>query len=929
MKTLKLLQTTLQKLRYACLNRKTCYSSLISPCDVTCTQSRRYVRGFSRCLSSLSSLPPQSTSTKTSQFSSANTSKSPSSTSSTTTQIPDQARVVICGGGVVGLSVAYHLSQRGWTDVVVLEQGRLGCGTSWHAAGLVGQMRSRKVQSDICTYSRNLYKHFEDQGHSVGWKQCGSLQLARSKDRLIYFQRAEARAKQNGPEAHIITAKEVKDKCPEIRHEDLEGALWVPGDGVVNPTDLLMVFAKLAKEKGVKMFEGIQVYQIPTENLKVSNVVTSHGTIKCEYFVNCSGMWSREVGKRTIPRVRVPVHACEHFYIVTKPFGNIDPMMPVVRDYDGQVYIREWSGGVLAGGFEPQAKPVFHNGVPENFEYQLLPEDWDHFQVLLEPILHRFPGIGDAQVRQLLNGPECFTPDGTYIIGETPEVDNYFVAAGMNSSGIAGSGGVGKEVADWIVDGTTSKNLWSVDVSRFVDLHNNRRFLRDRVKEAVGHLYSISYPTEEYGSSRKLRTSPLHTRLEVAGAVFGETNAYETPMWFVPNADDEFVEQRMSQGTFSKPDWFNIVKDEYWACKERVCIIDMSSFSKIEVKSANQEAANFLQYLCSNDVDLDVGSVVNTGMQNEFGGYENDCSVARLSDNYYFLISPTTQQTKSLAWLLRHLPKDGSIQVRDVTSMYSAITLIGPHAQELLAEVTEASTTKSDFKFMTCKVVDVGYASGIRAMRLTHVGEDGFILYIPAEYALHVYDTLMRAGVDYGIRNVGFNCMKELRVEKFFASWGVDLTPITTPFECGREFRVKFNKGDFIGKEALLQQREEGVKQKLVHFLLEDHNIDTDLWPWGGEPIYRNGEYVGETTSSGYGFTLEQMLCLGYVSKFDNNCQPSVMKNLNDFILDKNAKYEIDISGHRFAAKVGIYTPKSALAISEPSFIPVPHRTRT
>lgn len=857
----------------------------------------------------------------------------PSSEPAVPINLPSQARVVVCGGGVIGTSVAYHLALRGWNDVVLLEQGRLGCGTTWHSVGLVTVGKDDPEMIKLLQYSRKLYEEFEkEEDGGIGFKKVGSLEVAQTKDRMIALRRKLAMLGTAGEEAYLLLPKDVKDKCPYIKYTDLQGALWMPGDGVVTAPDLVSMFAKKAKQLGVKIVEGVSVNKVSTKDDTVDTVETSHGNIKCEYFVNCAGQWSRELGKRTIPKVRVPVHSCEHYYIVTQPIEGMDRNLPVIRDPDGHCYFREWNGGVMAGGFEPPShggKPVFHKGIPPKFEFQLLPEDWDQFNVLLEGILNRMPLLNDAQIRQLTNGPESFTPDQNWILGQSAEVYNYFVAAGLHSRGVQGAGGVGKYVSEIIVDGYGSlANLWSCDIQRFVPHHSNKKFLRDRVKETIG-LYHLKYANSQFSSGRNLRTSPIHTELKAYGAHFGETNAYERAMWFEPDSEeavDEYIDARaMSKGTFGKPGWFNAVKLEYQACKERVCLVDMSSFTKIEIKSKGTEALEFLQYMCSNDIDQGIGTIIHTGMLNKQGGYENDCSIVPLRDNTFFLIAPTSQQTRCMFWLQKHLPKDGSVQVRDVTSMYSGLNLIGPHAQQLLSDVTETSTTKNDFKPMTCQIIDVGYASSIITMRLTHCGEDGFVMYIPSEYALHVYEMLMKAGKDYGIRNAGYLTLRHLRIEKLFAYWGTDMDTWTTPYETGRDFRVSLDRKDFIGKEVMLRQKENGISKKLCQFLFEDFDLDSEVWPTGKEPIYRNGKLVGLTTSSGYGFTLGTFVCLGYINHLDENGKPEITRRIHDYIKEPSAKYEIDIAGTRYPVQVGIYTPKRAYKASDiPTYIPVP-----
>ncbi|XP_055891264.1 pyruvate dehydrogenase phosphatase regulatory subunit, mitochondrial-like [Biomphalaria glabrata] len=842
--------------------------------------------------------------------------------------VPSHCKVVICGGGIVGSSVAYHLAERGWTDVVIVEQGSLTCGTTWHAAGLIGRVRTSPTEMKILDYSRKLYESIQKTGHDVGWKQTGSIALARTKDRLVEFKRKHAVAKTIGLETHIITPAEAKERCPLLFTDDIVGAMWIPHDGVVDSKSLSLTLAKLAHVKGVMIVEGVGVTKVTTKKGSVREVETTAGTIHCDYFVNCAGQWARALGKKTFPKtVKAPLHSCEHYYMVTKPQVGIDSMMPVIRDYDGQVYLREYNRGILAGGFDLAAKPCFHKGIPDRFEFQQLQADWDHFHSLLDNITHRMPILNEAEVDRLFNGPESFTPDSKCIMGKSPKLKNYFLAAGMNSSGIVAAGGVGKNIADWIVDGDTKLNLWPFDVRRFVRLHNNKKFLKDRIPEAVANHYQLKYPREEYKTGRKLRCSPLHTRLEVAGAVFGETMAYERAMYFAQPSDSCIGMESGNQWSWAKPCWFENVQEEYWACKERVCIMDMSSFAKFDVKSQGDEATKYLNYLCSNKIDNDLGTIVHTGMHNIHGGFENDCTVARLEPNHYFIICPATQQTRCIAWLNYHLPPDGSVQVTDVTSMFSGINIIGPHAQQLLADVSEFPTTKTAFRPMTSNVIDVGHASSIRAMRLTHTGEDGFILYIPAEYALHVYDTLMTAGKDYGIRNAGYYALRHLRIENFFAFWGLDLDDKTSPLECGRGFRTKLDEhDDFIGKSALLRERQNGVKRRFTQFLLDDYDVHRDYWPWGGEPIYRDGQYVGLTTTCGYGFTLEKMVCLGFVGDIDNNGEYVTQRNINEWVMNKNAKYEIDIAGVRFPARPGIYTPKITVQTLDPIFVPAPDR---
>lgn len=824
----------------------------------------------------------------------------------TATSAPPHATVVVCGGGIVGVAIAHRLAESGINDVVLLEQGSLSCGSTWHAAGLVGNMKSNLLTTRMAGEAIALYNQLEQDGHGLGVKQCGSVNVARTQDRMTYFQRLKDFSETIGTRIDLITPEEIQEKCPLLSIEGAVGGAWLPNDIACSPTDVCNTLAKLAKSKGVTILERCKLNEVLVEEGKVSGVNTSHGHIQCQYFVNCGGQWSRQVGKLSKPNVRIPLHPVEHFYVVTKPM-NVDRMMPVIRDYDRHVYFREWSGGILSGGFEKKAKPVFHEKIPDKFEFQLLHEDWDQFQFLLEYILESMPSMQDAEIRQLLNGTESFTPDSKPIVGQSPEIGNYFVAAGMSSQGITYAPGVANLIAQWITQGFTDKDTWALDIQRFVSIHNNRKFLRDRVKETVCHAAMIDYPDHDHfvQSCRKLRTSPLYTRMK--GAVYGQLLAFERQFYF-PKSDHQFGledELHPPKLTFHKPEWFDSVKSEYWACREGVCLIDMSSYTKIELKSAGREVVDFLQYICANDVDQPLGTIVHTGILNHRGGYENDCSVVRMAENCYFMFAPTSQQTRAYAWLSAHLTPDHSVLLSDVTSMYTSLNVIGPKAEGLLSELTETNMSKQEFHTMTCKEINLGNASGIKAMRLTHTGEDGFMLYIPSEYALHVYDTLLEKGQDYGIQNAGFYALRALRIEKFFSYWGLDISPFTTPFEVGREFRVKFDK-DFIGKEALLKHKEQGLRRRLVHFTVEDHNTDSDPWTWGGEPIYRNGEFVGFTTSSCFGYTLNRLVCLGLVNGYENG--QSVTIN-TDWLL-KNANYEIKVAGKLFPAKAHIYPPQ-------------------
>ncbi|XP_038070075.1 pyruvate dehydrogenase phosphatase regulatory subunit, mitochondrial-like isoform X2 [Patiria miniata] len=846
--------------------------------------------------------PPVQASVTYRQASAASTSQD-----QTVNALPQQARVVICGGGIAGLSAAYNLAKLGETDVVLLEQGSFTCGTTWHAAGLVGVLRPHPLIFALSKMSANLYANLEeDTGLSSGYRKIGSVILAQTKDRMTYLKRAAALARARNIDHTLLAPSEVNSIVPWVRTDDLEGAIHILDDGVTDPTDTALSLARGAKNRGVKLVEGVQVKAVLSEDGKVSQVQTSLGDIQCDYFVNAAGQWGRDVGLMSRPIVNVPMHSTAHGYLVTKPLPGLDVKTPYVRDYDSLNYIREWSGGLMCGYFAPKAKPIFHDGIPEKSAFLSLPEDWDHFQYHLDGFLHRVPAADKMEVRQLFTGAECFTPDLMFLFGEVHEMRNYYLMTGFSSLGITMSGGLGQLLAELIVHGETSLGYWSVNPQRFSPQQNNKAYLRERVTEIEGTNYKLSYPFGQYKTGRKLRCTALYARLAQAGAVFGEMMGVERPKWYVEEGDtEEFVED-IQRGTFSKPGWFDMVKAEYWACRESVCVMDMSSFTKFQLEG--KSATSLLQRLCPNDMDVPVGTVVHSGMLNEKGCYENDCSIARLGDERYFIVCPTIQQVKGFHWIARHLPKDGSVKLRDVSGQYTGLNVLGPKARDVLQKLTNTSLNTASFKPFCYKEINLGFCTGIHAMTITHAGEDGMLLYVPNEGAVHVFDMLMKAGRDYGIRPAGYHALRWLRVEKFYSYWGIDFNNEHTPFEIGREMRVKFDKGvEFIGQSALLRQQREGIHRRLVAFVMEDHKVDKDLWCWGSEPIYRNGQLAGMTTSSSFSPTLGSMLCLGWL----NNTDPQTGQTqvvTHDYVT--KAKYEIDIAGQMFPAKANLYPPK-------------------
>ncbi|CAB3226428.1 unnamed protein product [Arctia plantaginis] len=825
--------------------------------------------------------------------------------------LPSKTKVVICGGGVMGAAVAYHLAERGWGDkTIVIEKEKVGGGSRWHSSGLVGSFKPTLAQVRLTQSSVRLLQKLEAKGRPTGWKQCGSLLLARTRDRMTVYRRMKSQSVSWEIPCELVTPVKCKEIWPLLNVNDILGGLWIPDDGVADPHLLCMSLMREAVAKGVGVMEDCEITAVLSKDEKVCGVETTYGAIECDYFVNCGGFWARQVGQLARPQVKVPLLPCEHYYLHTKPVENLDPMTPVIRDPDGYIYLRERNGCILAGGFEPVAKPVYEEDIRTTAQ-RCVAEDWDHFHVLLQELLKRVPSLNQMVLHKLCNGLEAFSPDCKWIVGEAPEIFNYHVAAGMKTVGISAAGGVGEATADEIIDGYTKYDMYELGVNRFLGLHNNKRFLRDRVKEVPGVHYGLPYPFHEFETGRNLRLSPIYPTLRDNGAVFGQVMGYERPTWFesvgyVESPATPRPFRIASTKSFAKPHWFDYVQREYWACRERVGLADYSSFTKIDIQSQNRDVVDFLQYLCSNDVDVPVGSIIHTGMQNERGGYENDCSLARISDYHYMMIAPTIQQTRCKTWLKRHLPTSGSVTLSDVTSMYTAICVMGPFTRSLLSELTDTDLSPSKFPFFTFKEIDVGLANGIRAMNLTHTGELGYVLYIPNEFALHVYNRLMTVGEKYSISHVGYYASRALRVEKFFAFWGQDLDTTTTPLECGRTWRVKFDKDiPFIGREALLRQRAEGIRRQYVQLLLTDHDHELDMWSWGGEPIFRNGNYCGQTTTTSYGYTFKKQVCLGFVENLDANGVPQVINS--EYVLA--GQYEIDIAGIRYAAKVNLHSP--------------------
>ncbi|MCZ6558416.1 MAG: FAD-dependent oxidoreductase, partial [SAR324 cluster bacterium] len=717
--------------------------------------------------------------------------------------LPSHAQVVIIGGGIVGCSVAYHLTKLGWRDVVLLERRQLTCGTTWHAAGLVGQLRATHNMTRLAQYTTDLFAGLEQEtGQSTGFKQNGSISIATTVERLEELKRGASMAKTFGLEVEVTDRAEVERMWPLINAKDVKGAVFLPKDGQTNPVDTTMALAKGARMGGATLLENVTVVGILTDNGAATGVSTREGDIRAEYVVNCAGMWAREVG--LMCGVNVPLHACEHFYIVTEPMAGLTPHLPVLRNPDGMAYFKEDAGKLLVGGFELIAKPWGMDGIPEDFCFDQIPFDLEHFQPVLDAASHRVPGLQTAGIHTFFSGPESFTPDDRFLLGEAPELRKFFVAAGFNSVGIQSAGGAGKVLADWIVNGHPPMDLWDVDIGRMAPFQGNGRYLYDRAKETLGLLYAMHWPYRQFETARNVRLSPLHARLAELGACFGEAAGWERANWFAGDAEPAQYEY-----SYGRQNWFDFSRQEHMAVREAVGIFDQTSFAKFRVEG--REAERALQFICANNVAVPAGKVVYTPWLNTRGGIEADLTVTRLAEDAYLVVTSGAAATQHMTWLKRHIPVNGGVTVTDVTSAYAVLGLMGPHSRHLLAGVSGADLSNDAFPFGTAQEIELGYAN-VLAIRITYVGELGWELYVPTEFAQGVFAHLLAEGQQYGLRPAGMHAMDSCRIEKGYRSWGHDISGEDTPLEAGLGFACDLEKQPaFLGQDALLSQRERGV----------------------------------------------------------------------------------------------------------------------
>lgn len=818
--------------------------------------------------------------------------------------IPKEARVVVIGGGVAGTSVAYHLALQGCQGVVLLEQNTLAGGTTWHAAGLVGRLRTSTSLTAINSYTAELYARLErETGHPVGWKQVGSLIVGRSRDRMIQLRRTAAMAECFGVETHLIDPEQVRERWPLLRVDDIQGGAWLPHDGKVLPREVALAMAKGAVSRGALVVEHAQVTGIISRNGRANGVrfevqdpegeaPGEPREIMADWVVLTGGMWARELGLRA--GVSLPLHPVEHHYVVSEPIAGAFDELPVGRDPDLCLYFRGEGDAVMLGAFQAESKPWMVDAVPAGFSYQLLEPDWAKFSEPLAHGKHRIPALAASGFAKFVNGPESFTPDNQFLFGETPELRGLFVACGFNSVGIASAGGAGRYLVEWMLDGQPSLDLSSVDVRRFGSWANNRAFLRARVAEVLGVHYQMAWPNREFETARGVRRSPLHDRLAAAGACFGAKGGWERPNWFA-RADGSIpggaTVPRMEY-SFGRQNWFANHAAEHRATREAVALFDQSGFGKLTVGGA--EALVLLERLCANRVDVPVGRIVYTAMLNERGGFESDLTVVRLAPDHFLLITGTTQGVRDADWIRRHVEPGQAVSIQDVTSAYGVIGVMGPRSRELLGRVSDADLSPESWSFGTARSMSVGWATAL-ALRVTYVGELGWELHLPADQMVTAYDALMSAGTDLGVTLAGHYAINSLRLEKGYRAFGSELSPDETPVEAGLMFAVDRSK-DFLGRDAVERVRSEGPRKRLAVFTL----LDPAPVLWGSEPILRNRRRVGYTTSGSYAPTLGSGIGMGYVRHPEGRVTTEWLEAGN---------YEIVVNGEAVPARMHLRAP--------------------
>lgn len=799
-------------------------------------------------------------------------------------EIPGHAEVVIIGGGIAGCSTAFHLAELGVRDVVLIERDRLTCGTSFHAAGLVGQLRSNANVTALLQKSVELYKSLEKRvGAGTGWKQNGGLRLACTDARVQELERALTRARSFGLEMHLLTATEAKALWPLLNVANVKAAAYFPEDGQANPSDLTQALAKGARSMGARIIEGCSVTGIDVKNSRVKGVRTSDGEIRCSIVVNCAGQWAREIGR--MAGVSVPIVSMQHQYLVTEPIEGVKRDMPTLRDPDGLIYFKEEVGGLVMGGYELNPKPWAQHGIPKDFSFTLLESDWDQFEPLMENAVERVPALQSAGIKELINGPDGCTPDGNFILGEAPEVRGFFVGAGFNVYGIAASGGAGWALANWVKDGRPPMALWPVDIKRFGNWHDNKAWIQARTVESLGKHYSIAWPDEEPAAGRPGRCSPLYHALLSQGARFGQKFGRERPNWFARGdepARDEY--------SFTRGSWFDTVGEEHSAARESVAIFDQSSFAKFLIEGPDAQQA--LSWVCANRVERSPGAVTYTQLLDDAGGIQCDLTVTRFDDTRFYVVTGTGFASHDYAWIRDNIPCGSDVSISDVTDEYAVISLMGPQSRDVLARVCAQDVSNRAFPFAQFRSLTIAEAR-VNALRVTYVGELGWELHVPAAQANDVYSALMEAGKAVGIRNAGYRAIESLRLEKGYLAWGADITPDENPFEAGLGWAIKLKSGkDFKGRTALEEMCDRLPRKRLI--FLKATGAPGPLH--AGATLYRDDEKVGYLTSGGWGYTLRSGIGYGYVVREDGVSSEYLAAG----------HYQVEADAHRFPCEFSL-----------------------
>ena len=798
-------------------------------------------------------------------------------------ELPKSTKVVVIGGGVAGTSCAYHLAKFGWKDVVLLERDQLTSGTTWHAAGLLGQLGATSTITKLRKYSLDLYKELEKTtGQSTGLKQNGAITLASTKERMQELLRQATTAQLSNVEVQVLNKKQTKDIYPNIYNDDLIGSVYMPKDGQADPIGVTNVLAKAARIEGVKIFEKTPVEKILIRNDRIAGVKTLQGNIDCEYIILATGMWSRQIGESI--NVSIPLYPNEHFYIITEPIENLPKNLPVLRDYNDCLYLKEDAGKILVGIFEPNAKPAFKEKglVPNDFSFGEFPDDFDHFEPYLEKSFHRLPMLETAGIRKFFSGPESFTPDTQYLLGETQEVKNLYTCCGFNSIGIASSGGAGRVTAEWMMNGHINEDLFSLDVKRFQKFHSSKKFITERVTETLGDLYGMHWPYKQHETSRNIKLLPYHDELKKAGACFGVAGGFERPMWYALNEKEPKYEY-----SFNYQNWYPSAEFETKNARKNVGLFDFSTFSKFDLKG--EKTHSDLQRICTANIKNEIGKSTYTHMLNEDGGIETDLTVVCLDKNYFRVVSSAATRERDKYHIQKYLSKD--ISFTDVTEEICCLGLFGPKSREMIQKISADDFSSENFKFGMGKNVKIKNIN-IWAQRISYVGELGFELYVDSKQALDLYKILIEEGKNFELSHCGMHAMDIMRMESGFIHWGHDISPEENQYQAGLRFAISYKKNvDFIGKDALLKIKDKELDKRMMMFTLKDSKPGEPLL-LHEEPIYLEDKIIGRTTSGNYSFCFDKNLSFGYVNS-GNTIE--TLKDKNIFIEVEKIKHPVEI----------------------------------